>query len=141
MLYLAESICRDYTLATILSIIKRTLTLIQFVVPFILLISGIMKFTKLMLNPDNDKKGLKAFFNSIIAATIIFFLPLIINTSMHIISVDYEVGIIKDDVITAFDISSCWEAVDQIKDEMDSANETTSSTIKDEEQKKLTTLK
>lgn len=141
MLYLAESICRDYTLATILSIIKRTLTLIQFVVPFILLISGIMKFTKLMLNPDNDKKGLKAFFNSIIAATIIFFLPLIINTSMHIISVDYEVGIIKDDVITAFDISSCWEAVDQIKDEMDSANETTSSTIKAEEQKKLTTLK
>ena len=71
MIYLAESICRDYTLATILSIIKRALTLIQVVVPIVLLISGIMQFIKLMLNPDNDKKKLKAFLNSIIAATII----------------------------------------------------------------------
>ncbi len=141
MIYLAESICRDYTLATILSIIKRALTLIQVVVPIVLLISGIMQFIKLMLNPDNDKKKLKAFLNSIIAATIIFFLPLIINISMNIININYEAGIAKDDIITAFDISSCWEKVDQIQDEMDSANETKSSTIKEEEEKKLTTLK
>lgn len=141
MFYIAQSICADYTLATILSIVKRALTLIQIIVPIILILSGIMQFTKLMLNPDKDKKGPKVFFNSILAAAIIFFLPLIINLTMNIININYEAGIVKDDTITAFDISNCWEAVDQMQNEMDSAKETTSSTIKEEEQKKLTTLK
>lgn len=141
MLYIAESVCADYTLATILSIIKRGLTIIQFVVPIILLVSGILQFTKLTINPDQDKKGLKAFGNSILAACIIFFLPLTINTTMNIINISNEFGIVNDDMVTTLDISSCWLAVDQKQNEMDSANESVSSTIKDEEQKKLTTLK
>lgn len=134
----SANICSDFVLATILSIIRRGLNFVQIVVPVVLLGSGILQFIKLMLNPDNDKKGMKAFFNSIIAACLIFFLPLIINTTMNIINESGEVGITDDQYFTSFNLSSCWTAAENTQAEMDSVAErggSNSSTIKDEYKK------
>ncbi len=129
------SICSDFVLATILVIIRRTLNLVQIAVPLILLISGMVKFIKLVLNPDNDKKGLKSFTNSVIAACIIFFLPLTINLTMNIINESGEVGISDDNDLTVLNLSSCWTAAENTQAEMDSVRESGgsySSTISDE---------
>lgn len=141
MFLIAEGVCADYTLATILTIVKRGLTLIQIVVPIILIVSGTFQLIKMMMNPDNDKKGLKAFTNSIMSAVIVFFLPFIVNLTMSIINVNGDVGIEQNGSLTAFDLSSCWTEIDQKKQEMDSATESTSSTIKDEEQQKVAQLR
>lgn len=140
MFLIADGVCSDYTLATILTIVKRGLTVIQLVVPIVLIVSGIFQLMKLMVNPDNQKKGLKVFTNSILSAVIVFFLPFIVNLTMSTINVNGNVGIEKNGSLTAFDLSSCWVEIDEKKQEMDSATESTSTTIKEEEQEKIAKL-
>lgn len=140
MFLIADGVCSDYTLATILTIVKRGLTVIQLVVPIILIVSGIFQLMKLMVNPDNQKKGLKVFTNSILSAVIVFFLPFIVNLTMSTINVNGNVGIENNGSLTAFDLSSCWVEIDEKKQEMDSATESTSTTIKEEEQEKIAKL-
>lgn len=138
ILVASADICSDFVLATILSIVRRGLNLIQVIVPIILIVSGTLQFVKLMLNPDNDKKGLKAFFNSIMAACIIFFLPATINIVMSIINESGKVGITDDQYLTVFNLSSCWTAAENTQAEMDSVREnggSNSSTIKNEYKK------
>ncbi len=140
MFYIAQSVCSDYTLATILTIIKRTLTIIQVIVPIILIVSCTIQIIKLVINPE-QKDGTKKIINSIMAAVIIFFLPFIVNLTMNIIYTSGSTGIKEDGKLTAFNITECWTAVDQKQNEMDSANESTSTTIKKEQSKKNTKLK
>jgi len=143
MFYVAQSVCSDYTLASILSIIKRVLDLIQLVVPIILILSGSIQLTKMVLSPPEggNNKANKKFLNSFLAAGIIFFLPLIIDITMSVINTGADFGIAKDGTVTNFELSSCWAAVTEKQNEMDSANDSKSSTIKDEAKEKLTTIK
>ena len=132
LILIASGICSDYTLATILSIIKRGLSLIQLIVPILLIIAGTFNFIKMLLNPD-EKKTMKVFTISVMAAVIVFFLPFIVNLTMSVINVNGDVGIQKNGSLTAFTISSCWEDAASSSDEMDSTNESSSKTISDEE--------
>lgn len=135
LLMASANICSDFVLASILSIVKRILDLVQLVVPIILIVSGSLQLAKLMLNPDNDKKGLKAVTNSFMAALIVFFLPAIITLTMNVINESGEAGITDDSNLTVLNLSSCWTAANYTQAEMDSVREgggSNSSTISDE---------
>ena len=126
-----NSVCSDFVLARILEIVRTGLSIIQIVVPILLIISGTIKFTKMMINPD-EKKTFKQFINAIMSAVIVFFIPVIINLTMSAISINGDVGINENGKLTAFDIASCWNAAGY-EDEYDSASEDTNITISEEE--------
>ena len=75
------AVCSDAALASILSVVKRVIQLIQIIVPILLIISASIKFTEAVRNPD-DKKILKKIFNSFFAAFIVFIVPVIVNAAM-----------------------------------------------------------
>ena len=93
-LLISVSSCNDSGLKSIMLFIKNTLTLIQIIVPILLIIMGSVNLAKIMKNPD-DKKGLSRIKNSFIAAIIVFFIPVFINVLM------YAIG-------TNTTISDCW---------------------------------
>ena len=66
--------CSDYTLVTVLDIIKQFLNLIQLIAPILLIISLVIQFTRLLANPD-DKKGTKRLINTCVATVLCFFVP------------------------------------------------------------------
>ena len=120
---LSNQLCDDYVLATFLVIIRRVIDLIQLLAPIILLIAALIQFIKMVINPDDDKKGKKKILNSFLSAIIIFFIPLIINLTMKIIAEYGDVGINNEGEVTAFNLSACWNSVNETQDVMDSANE------------------
>ena len=102
-----SSCCSDYGIAMFLYVLKQALTLIQFAVPIILIVMGVVQLTKMMITPD-DKKSMKSLINKFIAAIFIFFTPLIINLILTALS---EAG-------TSFEIASCWESAEGIAEGM-----------------------
>ena len=90
--------CNDYSVIGILAVTKRIFGLVQFLVPFILIIAGTIQFVQLSINPEL-KDGFRRVLNKFIAAVIIFMLPVLI-----------------DAVLTAapetFSVSACWKQVD-----------------------------
>lgn len=92
--------CSSGTLSNVLSIIKRLMTIIQIVVPILLLVFATISFIKLMQNPDT-KNGNKKIINQFIAAIIVFFLPVIVNVTMNLLG-------------ESTDISTCWNEASEI---------------------------
>ena len=70
--------CSSSTLAAIVSAMQKIISLIQIIVPILLMISLAMNIFKMMKTPD-DKKTPKKILNSIIAAVLVFFIPMFIN--------------------------------------------------------------
>lgn len=70
--------CTDYALAGTLYVIQRLVTIIQIVVPIILLISVSVMLTQMIINPE-EKKNKNRIKNSFIAAIVVFFIPMLIN--------------------------------------------------------------
>ena len=89
-----EVSCKDYSLISIMSVVKKLLTIIQIIVPIILIVMLIIRIINLLHNPD-DKKGIKRIINMVIATIIVFFIPTIVNAIM---------GAIGNDMV----ISNCW---------------------------------
>lgn len=136
---LIGSVCSDPALAQILNITKNLLRIVQIVIPIVLLVAGTIEFTTMMINPD-DNKNFKKVINSFLAAIIIFLLPVVIDLTMNAISVAGDVGITEGGNAQTFNIGTCWTEAGKTADEMDSANDTESSTISAEEEKKRTTI-
>lgn len=88
------STCNDVALANILSVVKNILLIIQIVAPILLIITGVIEFTRLSINPE-DKKGFRKILNKIIAAFIIFLIPVLINAVMGLVGESTK-------------FSSCW---------------------------------
>ena len=97
--------CNDPLLGQILPIIRRTLGIIQIIVPILLILGIILGFTKLVINPD-DKKEPKQIANRIIAAFVVFLLPFLINYSMIVLS--------KYANVSTYNISTCWVESDSV---------------------------
>ena len=131
MFYILNATCSDYALASILGIIKRVIDVIRIVVPIMLILGGTITFVKGIFNPEQSDKTKKAFLNQIISAVIIMLLPLLINTSMAVISTYGEVGLNESGNTITFDISSCWTQAEAKGLEMQSTTTTTKS-INDE---------
>ncbi len=89
--------CSSPALSAILSTSKRLITFIQILGPLLLLVALVINFVKLMSNPE-DKKLKKSLINSLIAAVLLFFIPMLINVTMKML----------DDTFT---VSACWNAI------------------------------
>lgn len=86
--------CRSASLSTILPVVKTIILLIQIAVPIALVVSFTIEFFKLSINPE-DKKGFRKILNKLIAAVIVFMVPVLINAIMGIVGESSE-------------FSSCW---------------------------------
>ncbi len=86
--------CNDPALSNFLAIVKNVLLLIEIVVPATLLIAGTVEFVKLTINPE-DKKGFRKILNKVIAAFIVFAIPVLINMVMGLVGESTE-------------FTSCW---------------------------------
>ena len=86
--------CSSKDLSLLITLVKRALNIIHIVIPIILLIISSINLVKLVVKTD-DKKLLNKIKNSFIAATIIFFIPMLLDILMANISNNNS-------------FSSCW---------------------------------
>lgn len=87
--------CNDYALVSVLDTTRRIFELIQLIVPILLILMAVIQFVKLSINPEM-KGGLRQVLNKVIAAFIIFLLPVLIDSALGITSSNFKV-------------SACWE--------------------------------
>ena len=107
MIYLSELIhnCTDYNFISILVILKDFLSIMQLVMPIVLLVSCIWGLIQMVINPD-DKKGLISIRNKFIAAIVCVFIPFLVNLAL----------LLTEDT---FSISSCWQTAREYKLQLD----------------------
>ncbi|CCY79779.1 unknown [Mycoplasma sp. CAG:877] len=96
------AVCGSYAVATLLSVFKRVLNLIQMIGPIVGIIALIINFTKLMITPD-EKKLKNVIRNWAIAIIMLFLIPTCVNLVMRLF----------DDTFT---VSKCWNQVDELFD-------------------------
>jgi len=88
--------CNSTALSTILPVVKNIMTVIQIITPIVLIIASVIEFTRLSVNPE-DKKGFRKILNKVIAAFIIFLIPVLINFTMGLVGESTE-------------FSTCWNS-------------------------------
>lgn len=86
--------CSDVGLSRLLIVVQKTITMIQIIVPIILIVMAAIHLINLIKDPDN-KKNISKIRNAFFAAAIVFFIPVIVNALMIALGNDFEV-------------SSCW---------------------------------
>ncbi len=96
------AVCGSYAVATLLSVFKRALNLIQMIGPIVGIIALVINFTKLMIIPD-EKKLKNVIRNWAIAIIMLFLIPTCVNLVMRLF----------DDTFT---VSKCWNQVDELFD-------------------------
>ena len=96
------AVCGSYAVATLLSVFKRALNLIQMIGPIVGIIALVINFTKLMIIPD-EKKLKNVIRNWAIAIIMMFLIPTCVNLVMRLF----------DDTFT---VSKCWNQVDELFD-------------------------
>jgi len=97
--------CNDYSLVSVLGIIKRFIDVLHIVIPILLIILVIFNFIQLISNPE-DKKAKKGLINRFLAAIIIFFVPTMVNALLNMMPLPYNVV-------------SCWNGAESIKKELE----------------------
>lgn len=102
------SCCTDYGLVAMLDTGRRIVSLVQLIVPIILMIMVTWQLIRMMMNPD-DKKSPKVILNKVIAAAIIFFIPMIF---------DISVGVFPDH----FSFTSCWNTAKTMREISNATN-------------------
>ena len=78
--------CNDYSIAIFIAIIKNAITVLQIIVPILLIAMSMVELFKMMTssNPE-DKKGIKGLTNKFVAAAIVFFLPILANITISLV--------------------------------------------------------
>lgn len=97
-MYLLDGVCDE--LGDVLTIVKFILNVIQWVVPVILIILGSIDLVKAVIasKEDDIKKGQQTLIKRLIAAVIVFLVPLIVSVIMGMIGQD--------------DWKECWKLQD-----------------------------
>ncbi len=88
------STCSDPAMASLLSIVKKILSLLQIIGPILAIIMGSVHLTMLVKDPD-DKKRIPKIRNCAIALVVMFMVPVIVNAFFGMLDNSTE-------------ISSCW---------------------------------
>jgi len=89
-----NSACHSAALAIMFRAFKRMITVIQIVVPILLIVSASIGIFQLVTDPER-KNGVKSIINKFIAAAIVFFIPMLVNMVMGLVG-------------ESTNISSCW---------------------------------
>ena len=78
--------CNDYSIAIFIAIIKNAITVLQIIVPILLIAMSMVELFKMMTssNPE-DKKEIKSLINKFVAAAIVFFLPILANITISLV--------------------------------------------------------
>ena len=87
--------CYSQILGNFFAIIKNILFLVQIIGPILCIVSLTLSFITIMTNPD-DKKAPGKIKNSAIALVLLFFIPLLVNVVMGLVSDNSQV-------------SACWK--------------------------------
>ena len=112
--------CSSYALANFLDLSRRIINIIQLFAPIVLISAAIFQLVKMILNPE-DKKGIKSITNKIVAAIVIFFVPIVF---------DISIGFLPDD----FSLSACWESA-KIAREISESSKLEYKSVSDEREK------
>lgn len=86
--------CNDPALSSVLASVKNIMLLIQIIVPIVLLVAATIEFVRLTINPE-DKKGFRNILNKVMAAIIVFIIPVLINLVMGAVG-------------ESTDFTNCW---------------------------------
>ena len=78
------STCDNVALLGVLVLVKRLLSIIQLIVPLLLIVWAAVGFVDMVRNPE-QKNGVKKITNKFLAAAIVFFIPVIMNAFMGIL--------------------------------------------------------
>ena len=89
--------CKDYSIIGVLAVTKRMFTLIQIVVPIVLIVAATVQFIQLTINPEL-KDGFRRILNKLMAAIIVFMLPTLVDVFLMATSEN-------------FTVSACWSQV------------------------------
>lgn len=81
--------CNNPALSSTLASVKNMMLLIQIIVPCVLLIAATVEFFRLSINPE-DKKGFRNILNKVMAAIIVFLIPVLINLVMGVVGENTE---------------------------------------------------
>ena len=92
------SCCSDPGMASLIDIVRRLMDLFQLIVPIVLLTMLTFQLVKLVMNPE-EKNGINKIKNRIIAAVIVFIVPVFINIVMSNIPESED-----------FQIAACWNS-------------------------------
>lgn len=84
--------CSSPVLSLFLKVVKGILDLMQIIVPILLMCSIAYSLIKLMQNPE-DKKLPGRIKNSVLAAVIVFMIPVLINVLMNILGENFTVSL------------------------------------------------
>ena len=83
----ATEICNDQDMVKIFEVVNSIFTIIQIVVPILLIIMGSIDLMKAVMagKEDEIKKGQSTFIKRAIAAVIVFFIPLIVSVVLGLL--------------------------------------------------------
>ncbi len=109
--------CGNYVVGYFLSTVKSVVTVLQIVAPIALIISLIISFSKLVISPENDKKGLRGIAFKCMGIVIFFFLPWIIELALNTFVLESE----NDGAL--YLLGSCWKYSSEIKEALDNAED------------------
>ncbi len=76
--------CTDYGLAGILHVFQNIVNVVQIIVPIVLLLATSIWLVQVIINPD-EKKNMKKIYNTLVAAIIVFFIPMLVNMTLGMI--------------------------------------------------------
>ena len=96
MIQILMAECSSSAMGMVVTVVHNIIKMIQIIAPILLIISLVIKFVRLMSNPDN-KKLLKSILNSFIAAAVIFFIPMFVDVVMNMVGEKTT-------------LSSCWNS-------------------------------
>ena len=88
--------CSDPALSATLKITKSMISLIGMIAPIVLLTISVINIIRLVINPD-EKKNISKIKNSLIAAVVIFMVPVLVNVVMQMLDEN-------------FTVTSCWNS-------------------------------
>ena len=88
--------CNDAGLVNILALFRRILTVIQIIAPIALLVTSVLQFINLVMDPEK-KGGFKSIINKVLAAIIVLVMPFIMDVVMNVMGQSTK-------------FSNCWNA-------------------------------
>lgn len=88
--------CSDPALSATLKLTKSMISVIGTIAPIVLLTISVINIIRLVINPD-EKKNVSKIKNSLIAAVVIFMVPVLVNVVMQMLDEN-------------FTVTSCWNS-------------------------------
>ena len=95
--------CADEGVQKVIGLIKILLEVVRYAIPIGLIVMTSLDVFKKVINPD-EKEGQQKIIKRAIAAVLVFFVPVLIDIVMHLISVG-------GGNVNNGNVGNCWESI------------------------------